>query len=212
MNLKTTLPLAALGFVLLASCQPSQQIPADLVLTNGYIYTVDDSRSVAEAIAIAGNSIVFVGSSEKAAAYIGENTSVRELGGAMVMPGIHDMHVHALGTVEPDMCDLDSESFSLEQLVPVLQACIEEYDVAPGDWLIVLQWAFSSGNQPSKDLPNIRAALDAVSENNPIFLWGDDGHHGAANSAALAMARHRFRRLPTDGRCRRVRRTQRRHQ
>jgi predicted amidohydrolase YtcJ len=100
------------------------------------------------------------------------------------------MHVHALGTVEPDMCDLDSESFSLEQLVPVLQACIEEYDVAPGDWLIVLQWAFSSGNQPSKDLPNIRAALDAVSENNPIFLWGDDGHHGAANSAALAMARN----------------------
>jgi predicted amidohydrolase YtcJ len=88
------------------------------------------------------------------------------------------------------MCDLDSESLSLEQMVPVLQACIEEYEIAPGDWLVVLQWAFSSGNQPSENLPNIRAALDAVSANHPVFLWGNDGHHGAANSVALAMARN----------------------
>jgi predicted amidohydrolase YtcJ len=188
MNVKTTIPLAAFGLILLAACQPAQQEIADLVLTNGYVYTVDESRHVAEAVAVKDNTIVFVGSAEDAAAYIGDSTDVRDLDGAMVMPGIHDMHVHALGTVEPDMCDLDSESLSLQQMVPVLQACIEEYDVAPGDWLIVLQWAFSSGNQPSEDLPNIRAALDAVSENHPIFLWGDDGHHGAANSVALAMA------------------------
>jgi hypothetical protein len=108
----------------------------------------------------------------------------------MVMPGMHDMHVHSLGTIEPDMCDLESVSRSLEELVPVLRGCIEEFDVAPGDWLIVLQWPFSSGNQPGEDLPNIRAALDAVSNEHPIFLWGDDGHHGAANSAAFATARN----------------------
>ena len=190
MNIKATIPLAVFGFVLLASCQPSQQVPADMVLTNGYIYTVDDSRSVAEAIAISGNNIVFVGSSEKAAAYIGDSTNVRDLGGAMVMPGIHDMHIHALGTVEPDMCDLGSSSLSLEQLVPVLQACIERYEIPPGDWLIVLQWAFSAGNQPSDELPNMRAALDAVSDKHPVFLWGNDGHHGAANSAAFAIAQN----------------------
>ena len=190
MNIKASIPLAVFGFVLLASCQPSQQVPADMVLTNGYIYTVDDSRSVAEAIAISGNNIVFVGSSEKAAAYIGDSTNVRDLGGAMVMPGIHDMHIHALGTVEPDMCDLGSSSLSLEQLVPVLQACIERYEIPPGDWLIVLQWAFSAGNQPSDELPNMRAALDAVSDKHPVFLWGNDGHHGAANSAAFAIAQN----------------------
>ena len=59
----------------------------------------------------------------------------------MVMPGMHDMHVHALGTIEPDMCDLSSESMSLKEMVPVLQGCLEEYRIAPGDWLIVLQWA-----------------------------------------------------------------------
>jgi predicted amidohydrolase YtcJ len=108
----------------------------------------------------------------------------------MLMPGLHDMHIHALGIVEPDMCDLDSTALSLEQLVPVLRGCLEKYAPAEGEWLIVVQWAFSRGNQPSESLPNMRAALDAVSVEHPIFLWGDDGHHGAANSAALALAKN----------------------
>jgi len=173
----------------LTACQSAeQQVAADLVLTNGYIYTVDEARTVAEAVAVRGNAIVFVGSSADAAVYIGDDTDVRDLGGAMVMPGMHDMHIHALGTIEPDMCDLGSQSLSLEEMVPYLQGCLEEYEIAADDWLIVLQWAFSGGNQPSEELPNIRAALDAVSTEHPIFLWGDDGHHGAANSAAFALA------------------------
>ena len=175
----------------IAGCQPAdQQVTADLVLTNGYIYTVDDSRTIAEATAIVGNQIVFVGTAAEATAYIDDDTDVHDLNGAMVMPGLHDMHIHSLGTIEPDMCDLESVSRTLEELVPVVRHCIEEYEVAPGDWLIVLQWPFSGGNQPSEDLPNIRAALDAASTEHPIFLYGDDGHHGAANSAALASARN----------------------
>jgi len=162
--------------------------PADLVLTNAYVYTADDARGVAEAVAIRGDSIVFVGSGDEAADYVGEDTTVRDMAGAMVMPGLHDMHIHALGIVEPDMCDLASQRLSLEQMVPVLKECLAKYRIASGEWLIVLQWAFSSGNEPSERLPNIRAALDAVSTEHPIFLWGDDGHHGAANSAALARA------------------------
>ena len=69
-----------------------------------------------------------------------------------------------------------------------MKQCLVDFDVAPGEWLIVLQWAFSRGNEPSEDLPHIRAALDAVSTEHPVFLYGDDGHHGAANSLALGMA------------------------
>jgi len=186
-----SLPLLASTFLLLAACQRAETpAAADLVLTNGYVYTVDAARSVAEAVAVRGNEIVFVGTNEDAAAFIGERTDVRDLGGAMVMPGMHDMHVHALGTIEPDMCDLASAGYSLEELVPVLKDCIVRYELEPGEWLIVLQWAFSSGNQPSADLPNMRAALDAVSVEHPIFLWGNDGHHGAANSAAFALAKN----------------------
>ncbi len=161
---------------------------ADLVLTNAYVYTADESRTVAEVVAVRGNEIIYVGSSEGAADLISESTDVRDMGGAMLMPGIHDMHIHALGTVQPNMCDLRSEAYTLEALVPVLKNCIVDYEVADGEWLIVLQWAFSNGNEPSEALPHMRAALDAVSTEHPIFLWGDDGHHGAANSLAFSLA------------------------
>ena len=99
---------------------------ADLVLTNAYVYTVDDSRSVAEAVAVRGPEIIFVGSSTDALEFIGDDTVVRDMDGAMVMPGLHDMHIHALGTVEPDMCDLKSEPLALQEMVPVVKACIAD--------------------------------------------------------------------------------------
>ena len=184
-------PAGALALLILVSgCggpeEPAE--PADLVLTNAWVYTADSDRNIADAVAIRGNTIAYVGDAHGISRLIGEQTEVRDMGGAMLMPGIHDMHIHALGIVEPDMCDLGSQAYSLEGLVPVLRQCLEDFDIAPGEWLVVLQWAFSNGNQPSEELPHIRAALDAVSSEHPIFLYGDDGHHGAANSLALAMA------------------------
>ena len=178
--------LFAMFFTGCESQQPQEY--ADIVLANAYVYTVDRDRTVAESVAIRGTDIVFVGSNEDVQDFVGESTIVGDMGGAMLMPGIHDMHIHALGTVEPEMCDLASNAYSLEELVPVLESCIADYDIAEGEWLIVLQWAFSSGNQPSDELPHIRAALDAVSTEHPIFMYGDDGHHGAANSLALSLA------------------------
>ena len=99
------------------------------------------------------------------------------------------MHIHATGVVEPDMCDFKGDAKSFEEMVPFLQGCIEDYRIAEGDWLVVLQWPFSSGNQPSEKLKTIRAALDAASDKHPIIMWGDDGHHAAVNSLALAQAR-----------------------
>lgn len=182
--------IPVLTAVLVAACGGSEDAtePADLVLTNAYVYTADAERRVAESVAVRGDTIVYVGDAAGVEELVGDQTVVRDMGGSMVMPGIHDMHIHALGTVEPDMCDLESGTYSLEEMVPVLKQCLVDFDVAPGEWLIVLQWAFSKGNEPSEALPNIRAALDAVSTEHPIFLYGDDGHHGAANSLALAMA------------------------
>jgi predicted amidohydrolase YtcJ len=185
------LPVTVFAVLLLSACQnETNSTEAELVLTNAYVYTVDGNRSIAEAVAIKDNQIAFVGSSEGAAEYIGDSTDVRDLGGAMVMPGIHDMHIHALGIVEQDMCDLRAEPHTLEQLVPVLQQCIVDYEIVEGEWLVVLQWPFSSGNEPGEAFPNIRAALDAVSTGHPIFMFADDGHHAAANGLALSMAIH----------------------
>lgn len=182
--------LVACGKAEPVAATPALNAPqvADLILKNGYVYTVDSQRSVAEALAIRDEKIIFVGSNEDVMAFVDTETDVRDLQGAMVLPGFHDMHIHALGTVPPEMCDLDSQTYSLDEMVPVLKQCIDTYQIPAGEFLIVLQWNFSEGNQPSEKLPNLRAALDAVSTEHPIFLWGNDGHHGAANSAAFALA------------------------
>jgi len=166
------------------------ETPVDLILKNAYVYTVDAERNIEAAVAIRGKEIILVGSDEEVMALAGPDTEIHDLQGAMVLPGFHDMHIHALGTVPPDKCDLDSQPYSLDELVPVLKACITRFDIPEGEFLIVLQWNYTGGNQPSAELPNMRAALDAVSLHHPIFLWGNDGHHGAGNSAAFALAKN----------------------
>jgi hypothetical protein len=61
---------------------------SDFVLTNGRIYTVDSKQPWAEAIAVQGNEIVYVGSSKDAERFVGENTQVADLEGRMVLPGM----------------------------------------------------------------------------------------------------------------------------
>lgn len=180
-------PLILLILATSSACGSSEtRQPADLVLRNAYVYIVNAEHSVAEAVAIHDGKILAVGSNADIEPYIGQDTKVRDLDGRMLMPGIHDTHIHAMGTVEPDSCDLRSEPYSLAQLVPVLKDCITRLALEPGEWLIVHQWSYTAGNQQSAELPTLRAALDAASTAHPILLLGNDGHHGVANSAALA--------------------------
>jgi predicted amidohydrolase YtcJ len=184
--------LLSLVLVILATgCQKAPQDSAhvaDLVLNNGYVYTVDGARRVAAAVAVKDKRIIAVGSDEKISQFIGDGTRVYDLQGRMVMPGLHDAHIHALGIVQPDICDIRSQPMSLDELVPFLQDCVDRFPVPDGQWMAVPQWNFTSGNQPSETYPTIRAALDAVSSEQPIILYGNDGHHGAVNSLGLSLA------------------------
>ena len=138
---------------------------ADLVFTNGYIYTVDAERRVAESVAVMGNKIVHVGNNESIQPYIGTNTDVRDLNGRMLLPGLHDMHVHATGLAEPSMCNLEGDQKPMEELVPFLKGCLEREQLSEGEWLVVVGWA--SGNAPSDRYKNMRMTLDAVSDKHP---------------------------------------------
>jgi len=190
--------LAVISLALLAACgerggEADSSAPslkaADLVLLNGYVYTADAQRSVAQAVAVRDGLVAAVGSDEEIRALQGPATEVVDLAGRMLMPGLHDSHMHIFGIVEPDVCTFRSEPMSLAEMVPHLQDCIERYALEPGQWLPVDMWNFAEGNQVSPEYPNLRAALDAVSTEHPIILWGNDGHHGAANSRALETAR-----------------------
>ncbi len=156
--------------------------PADLVLTGGAVYTLDAARSWAEAVAVAGGRIVYVGSAAAAGEWVGEQTEVIDLAGRMLLPGFQDAHVHPLSAgVELGACDLNSAQ-SAEEVLERVRACAAE--VEPGQWLVGGGWQlplFPEANPHRGDLDAIRADI-------PILLWAADGHSGWANSKALEVA------------------------
>jgi len=76
----------------------------------------------------------------------------------------------------------------LEELSTFVAQCLAHYKTPPGQRLVVHQWNYTAGNQPDPQHPTLRAALDAVSTKVEIQLLGNDAHHGAFNSLALAHA------------------------
>jgi len=91
----------ALVFVLTSTgIKPAQaQAPADRILINGKVVTVDENFSIAQAIAIRGERIAAVGTNEEIRRLSGPNTTVMDLGGKMVIPGLIDNHIHYFRTV-----------------------------------------------------------------------------------------------------------------
>ncbi|MEE4192195.1 MAG: amidohydrolase [Halieaceae bacterium] len=175
---------------LLAACaerSPAPQ-PAEQVFFNGVVYTADTEQSTASALAISGQRIVYVGDDAGARALVAESTEVIDLEGRMLLPGLHDMHIHPMGIVDDGSCDIDSEPLDLAAIAALVKQCIAERELPEGEWLSVMQWNFAVGNQPAGDFANVRQALDAAAPDHPVMLWGNDGHHGAVNSVALARA------------------------
>ncbi len=194
---------AALSFVQTAQSASSE--PADEVLTDARIYTAAGPPAagssaagssaaaarpeLAQALAIRGGKIVFVGPAAKLKTFIGPKTRVIHGHGHLVVPGLVDSHLHPADIVDLDVCDLNSKVVTLRELSAFVRDCLDHYHTAPGKRLTVHQWNISEGNQPEKEYPSLRAALDAASTTRQIQLMGNDGHHGAFNSLALASAR-----------------------
>jgi predicted amidohydrolase YtcJ/cytochrome c553 len=163
--------------------------PADLVLTDGRIYTADAAHSTATAMAVQDGKIVFVGSTAQVRPWIGPATRVEPLGGRLVLPGLVDSHLHPLDIVDLDVCDLESRPVTLAELTDFVRKCIQRYQIQSGQRLVVHQWSYTAGNQPDPQHPTLRAALDAASTRVQIQLLGNDAHHGAFNSLALSQAK-----------------------
>jgi predicted amidohydrolase YtcJ len=188
--IKRTVILLALA--LLSGC--AEKTPeavaaaADRVFLNGRVYTANAGQEVTSALAVDDGKIIYVGADAGARKYIDSHTVVTDLGGRMLLPGLHDMHIHPGGIVDIDGCDLHSAELNLAQISEAVAACIEAQALVAGEWLAVAQWSFSNGNQPAGKLQTLRQALDAAAPDNPVILWGNDGHHGAVNTRALALA------------------------
>ena len=115
-----------------------QNASADLILINGNIYTVNQKMAHAEAVAIKGDRIVFVGTKAGTIPFKGPNTRVVDLHGATVVPGMTDAHYHFLGVGQREM-NLNLEG--LTTLEDFLAKVKERVDKAkPGDWITGRGW------------------------------------------------------------------------
>jgi predicted amidohydrolase YtcJ len=166
------------------------EAPADFIINNAKIYTADEKRSIAEAVAVRDGRIVYVGTNAGVQSLVDKHTRVQSAGGRLLLPGLFDSHVHATGIVDLDVCDLKSEAKSLSEISDFVRGCIDRYKVPEGAWVVVRQWNPTSGNTPDEKHPTFRAALDLASMRHPVELLGNDAHHGAFNSVALARAKN----------------------
>jgi predicted amidohydrolase YtcJ len=168
-----------------ASAQASLPAPvaagtglADLILTNGKIITVDAAFTVAQALAIAGDRILAVGSEAAMAGVRGPTTRVVDLKGKAVIPGITDGHAHmdreALRNVFPALGRVRSVRDIQDRIAELARA------KQPGEWIVTMP----IGDPPYYfDVPEIlaekrwptRQELDAAAPDNPVFIrsiWG----------------------------------------
>lgn len=184
------MPISFRVCLLLACAQAGagRAAPPELVVLSSHITTVDPARPAAIAFAVTAGRFSYVGDAVTALRLAGPKTRVLQLGDARVLPGLVDAHLHPLGIVDFDVCDLRSAARSLREIGEIVAECVRRYRVQPGAWLNVQQWNFSNGNQSDADDPTLRAALDRAAPDNPVQLLGNDGHHGAFNSAALRLA------------------------
>lgn len=180
----------ALAFVALAlpGTAVAGPAPADRVLENGSIYTVDGDRPWAESVAIDGRRIVYVGSDQGARRYVGPKTRVVDLKGRMVMPGLQDGHSHPSVAGEIlSSCSLDYEPLTEEEFGQRIQGCLDRTSgEEPDGWLEVSAWNAEEAQPPGTVIT--KSALDDLETDRPIVVYNSDGHKTLTNSRGLGLA------------------------
>ncbi len=152
-----------------------------LVFTNAFVYTVDSERSVAEAIAIDENGVIAgIGSNEDILARFGAGI---DLEGAMILPGFHDVHVHAIEAGITSRFCVMPQFASARSYLRELRICEREQQ----DW----PWVIAAGVNMAALLEEVkdpRALADQVINDKPLLVLDDLGHGAWANSTALSKA------------------------
>ncbi len=168
---------------LLQACSSGTPSPgADLVFTNGAVYTVNDQQPWASAVAVSDGRIVYVGDDAGVESHIGTQTRVISLAGKMLMPGFIDSHMHPMAAGTRFLrCQLNDLEWPDEVLVKI-EECVAGLEKQ--QWLRAV--GLASEVLEDKD-PGL-SALDAVSPDNPLFISADLNRSVFVNSFAMDAA------------------------
>jgi len=175
--------------------QPSPSSPqsaaraADLALRGGKVVTLDQTRPVVEAIAIAGDTIAAIGSNQDVQRFIGPATKVIDLKGALATPGFIDAHAHFTGVGEAARNLKLATAKNWDDIVRMVGDAAKT--AKPGEWILGRGWhqeKWSETPSPNVEGFPLHEALSRVSPNNPVWLTHASGHAGFANAVAMKMA------------------------
>jgi predicted amidohydrolase YtcJ len=163
--------------------------PADLVLRNGKIVTMNSAAPVVQALAVRGGRIAALGANSDAAGWTGPNTRVIDLHGMLAIPGFIEGHGHFIGVGQFRMgLDL-REARTWDEIVAQVARAAKQ--AKPGEWIIGRGWHQSKWDHPPE--PNVEgfplhASLDKVSPRNPVLLTHASGHAAFVNAEAMRAA------------------------
>ena len=164
----------------------AQQPRADLILVNGRVLTVDATDRVAQAVGIAGNRIVTVGSTADVERAAAPGTRRIDLAGRTVTPGLLDAHIHFASGGADRRFVLDVGYPAVKSIADVAAAVRAKVATAEkGAWIQGRGW--DEGKLAERRVITARD-LDAVSPDNPVILTQTTGHYSVVNSVALRLA------------------------
>ncbi len=162
---------------------------ADMVISNGIIYTMDDFNPLAEAVAIRDGKIIAVGSEYAVGSYIGSETKVLDLNGKTMVPGLIEGHGHFMGMGYAKMrLDLSTVN-NYDELVDMVADAVIEAE--PGEWILGRGWHQSKWDP--EPVPLVKGfqtheKLSTVSPDNPVWLTHASGHAAFGNAKAMEIA------------------------
>lgn len=175
------LVITVLALLSLKKDQPVIEI-ADQLYINGHIWTADPSNPFVEALAVKGDKILELGTTNAISTLRGEQTKVIDLKGKLLMPGFNDGHVHflsgSLGLTVVDLVEAKTMKEALQMIADYAKKHPELPWITGGGW----QYSLFPDGLPTKEM------LDAIVPDRPVYLKAYDGHSGWANSKALAIA------------------------
>ena len=167
--------------IMLSSCKDSTQ-KAELIITNANIWTGNEHQMEAQAMAIAGDSIIAIGTIEDIQNYKNEQTEVVDVNGGFITPGFIDSHVHLIGggsgLLSVDLRDAGTPEEFTKRIADYAK------QMEPGTWVKDGNWDHTlwGGELPKKEW------IDAYTKENPVIVYRLDGHMLLANSLAMEIA------------------------